>query len=83
MYPLNCFYTNFLDTCSLPEDSETKYDLVANICHSGTVEEGSYHVHVYCSPKDTWFSIQDLNVVEILPQMILLEESCVLIWKRR
>ena len=47
------------------------------------MEDGSYHVHVYNAPKDSWYSIKDLDVVEILPQMILLEESCVMIWKNR
>ncbi len=68
---------------NISENVECRYDLVANVCHSGTVKDGSYHVHVYNAAKDSWFSIQDLVVSEILPPMILLEESCILVWKKR
>lgn len=62
---------------------ETRYDLVANICHDGKVGEGSYKTDTFCQPKDQWIRIQDLFVEEIMPQMVLLAESCVQIWRRR
>ena len=58
------------------------YDLVANIYHHGSTKEGSYKVATYCKPRDEWYQIQDLVVESIMPQMILLYESCILIWKR-
>ncbi|KAI9192957.1 uncharacterized protein BJ171DRAFT_611077 [Polychytrium aggregatum] len=64
---------------------ETRYDLVANICHEGKPGSGSgtYKVHVYCKGKDQWFQIQDLIVEEIMPQMIFLSESYIQVWGRR
>ncbi|TPX72232.1 hypothetical protein SpCBS45565_g00508 [Spizellomyces sp. 'palustris'] len=56
---------------------ETRYDLVANICHEGKPGPGNgiYRVHVHDKAKDQWFQIQDLFVEEIMPQMIFLSES--------
>ncbi|KAI8354167.1 hypothetical protein BD560DRAFT_438335 [Blakeslea trispora] len=51
------------------------YDLVANICHEGKPESGSYKVHVRHRGTGQWYQIQDLIVEEIMPQMIFLSES--------
>ena len=64
-------------------EQETRYDLVANIYHDGDKDTGLFKVHTYCSAKDQWLQISDLIVEEIMPQMILLTESCILIWKRK
>ncbi|KAI8917109.1 hypothetical protein PhCBS80983_g00107 [Powellomyces hirtus] len=64
---------------------ETRFDLVANICHEGRpgAGNGTYRVHVHDRAKDQWFQIQDLFVEEIMPQMIFLSESYIQIWERK
>ncbi|KAJ3158055.1 hypothetical protein HDU89_000438 [Geranomyces variabilis] len=63
---------------------DTRYDLVANICHEGlSAASGSYRVHVHDRAKDQWFQIQDLFVEEVMPQMIFLSESYIQIWERK
>ncbi|KAI9105745.1 hypothetical protein DFS34DRAFT_27631 [Phlyctochytrium arcticum] len=64
---------------------ETRYDLLANICHEGKPGpgNGTYKVHVHDNATDQWFMIQDLFVEEIMPQMIFLSESYIQIWERR
>ncbi len=32
-----------------PANPETKYDLVANVCHDGKPEKGSYKAHMFVS----------------------------------
>ncbi|RCH80337.1 U4/U6.U5 tri-snRNP-associated protein 2, partial [Rhizopus stolonifer] len=59
------------------------YDLVANICHEGKPESGSYKVHVRHRGTGQWYQIQDLIVEEIMPQMIFLSESYIQIWERK
>ena len=65
-----------------PSD-RTKYDLVANICHEGLPDAGSYRVHALHKASKTWFEIQDLSVKEILPQLIPLSESYIQIYERQ
>lgn len=64
-------------------NEETRYDLVANICHEGRTGPGNgiYKVHVHCKAKDQWLSIQDLFVEEIMPQMIFLSESYIQVFQ--
>ncbi|KAJ3290079.1 hypothetical protein HK104_007021 [Borealophlyctis nickersoniae] len=66
-------------------NEETRYDLVANICHEGRPGpgNGTYKVHVQCKAQNQWLQIQDLFVEEIMPQMIFLSESYVQIWERK
>jgi len=61
----------------------TKYDLIANICHEGEPEKGSYRAHVYNRGNDTWYEMQDLTVKPILPQLIVLSESYIQIYERQ
>ncbi|CAI2166787.1 20386_t:CDS:10 [Funneliformis geosporum] len=71
---------------NLDEDMlDTRYDLIANICHEGRPGKGNgiYKVHVQHRGKDQWYQIQDLIVEEINAQMIFLSESYIQIWERK
>lgn len=66
-----------------PANPETKYDLVANVCHDGKPEKGSYKVQVFHHPTSQWFEIHDLRVTPVLPQMVALTESYVQVYQRQ
>ncbi|EDO45015.1 predicted protein [Nematostella vectensis] len=53
----------------------TTYDLVANICHDGEPESGTYRLHVLHRGANKWYELQDLHVKDILPQVITLSNS--------
>uniref|UniRef100_A0A673JB23 Ubiquitin carboxyl-terminal hydrolase 39 n=1 Tax=Sinocyclocheilus rhinocerous TaxID=307959 RepID=A0A673JB23_9TELE len=61
----------------------TTYDLVANVVHDGKPTEGSYRIHVLHHGTGKWYELQDLQVIDILPQMITLSEAYIQIWKRQ
>jgi U4/U6.U5 tri-snRNP-associated protein 2 len=63
----------------------TVYDLVANICHDGQAGsgKGTYRVHLRHKGANQWFELQDLHVMDLLPQMITLAEAYVQIWELR
>ncbi|EUR66869.1 hypothetical protein PFBG_04447 [Plasmodium falciparum 7G8] len=61
----------------------TKYNLIANIFHTGTVNQGSYKIHVLNQPTNEWYEIEDLHVISILPQLVLLPESCIQLYQRQ
>ncbi|KAL7747054.1 Ubiquitin carboxyl-terminal hydrolase 10 [Sorochytrium milnesiophthora] len=67
---------------TLPSEPSNKYNLIANICHDGPADGGVYRAHVLHKGLQQWFSIQDLRVEEIMPQMILLSESYIQVWER-
>ncbi|KAK2108919.1 U4/U6.U5 tri-snRNP-associated protein 2 [Saguinus oedipus] len=58
----------------------TTYDLIAN---DDKPSEGSYQIHVLHHGTGKWYELQDLQVTDILPQMIMLSEVYIQIWKRR
>lgn len=60
----------------------TKYNLIANIFHSGTVTQGIYKIHVLNQSSNEWYEIEDLHVKPVLPQLILLSESCMQLYQR-
>eukprot|EP00002_Diphylleia_rotans_P029191 TRINITY_DN5931_c0_g1_i2.p1 TRINITY_DN5931_c0_g1~~TRINITY_DN5931_c0_g1_i2.p1 ORF type:complete len:327 (+),score=67.35 TRINITY_DN5931_c0_g1_i2:705-1685(+) len=62
---------------------ETKYDLLASICHEGEPGKGTYHVHIFSKPHDQWFDMRDLICTEVLPQLITLSEAYVQIYERK
>jgi len=66
-----------------PANPETKYDLVANVCHDGKPEKGSYKVQSFHHPTSQWFEIQDLRVTPVLPQMVALTESYIQVYQRQ
>lgn len=53
----------------------TVYDLIANVVHDGQPNKGTYRVHILHKGTATWHELQDLHVVDVLPQMITLSES--------
>merc|ERR1712124_113728 len=55
--------------------SQTKYDLVANICHEGKPADGFYKAHLLNKANKEWYEVHDLHVREILPQLVALSES--------
>ncbi|XP_013872772.1 ubiquitin carboxyl-terminal hydrolase 39 isoform X1 [Austrofundulus limnaeus] len=64
-------------------EKNTSYDLVANVVHDGKPTEGSYRIHVLHHGTGKWYEMQDLQVIDILPQMITLSEAYIQIWKRQ
>ncbi|XP_048763134.2 U4/U6.U5 tri-snRNP-associated protein 2-like [Ostrea edulis] len=63
----------------------TTYDLMANVVHDGEPEhgKGTYRVHVLHKGTQKWYEMQDLHVIDILPQMIPLSESYIQIFELR
>jgi hypothetical protein len=35
----------------------SKYDLIANIVHTGLPADGTYKAHIFCRPKDQWYAV--------------------------
>merc|ERR1711924_363398 len=66
-----------------PANPETKYDLVANVCHDGKPEKGTYKVQVFHHPTGQWFELHDLRVTPVLPQMVALTESYIQVYHVR
>eukprot|EP00933_Yihiella_yeosuensis_P081375 TRINITY_DN94979_c0_g1_i1.p1 TRINITY_DN94979_c0_g1~~TRINITY_DN94979_c0_g1_i1.p1 ORF type:complete len:515 (-),score=102.08 TRINITY_DN94979_c0_g1_i1:120-1664(-) len=66
-----------------PANPETKYDLVANVCHDGKPDNGTYKIQVFHQPTSQWFEIHDLRVTAVLPQMVALTESYIQIYQRQ
>uniref|UniRef100_A0A8D3D8V0 ubiquitinyl hydrolase 1 n=1 Tax=Scophthalmus maximus TaxID=52904 RepID=A0A8D3D8V0_SCOMX len=64
-------------------EKNTTYDLVANVVHDGKPTEGAYRIHVLHHGTGKWYEMQDLQVIDILPQMITLSEAYIQIWKRQ
>ncbi|CAK4174807.1 unnamed protein product [Aphanomyces euteiches] len=77
--------------------SQTKYNLIANICHDSPVTigkdttavnmdplaDGTYRVHIHSRATDQWYEVQDLHVQETMPQLISISESYILIYERK
>ncbi|WKY13551.1 hypothetical protein Q1695_004413 [Nippostrongylus brasiliensis] len=63
------------------EHKYTTYDLVANVVHDGKPDSGNYRIQLVHVGSRKWFELEDLHVKEILPQMIVLAESYIQIWK--
>jgi U4/U6.U5 tri-snRNP-associated protein 2 len=59
------------------------YDLVANICHQGTPEKGTYKVHVLREATGSWYTVQDLFVEPVISQLLTVSESYIQILRRR
>lgn len=62
-------------------DMVSKYDLVANLCHDGKAGEGSYRVHIHRKVEEIWYEVQDLRVIDYLPQMVVLSETYMQVWQ--
>jgi len=59
----------------------SKYNLVANICHDGKPNVGSYRAMVYHRADGNWYETQDLTVNEVLPQQVVLTECYLQIYE--
>lgn len=59
----------------------TTYDLIANIVHDGEPNKGTYRVHILQKSTGKWYEMQDLHVIDILPQMITLTEAYIQIYE--
>lgn len=68
---------------ALTESPSTTYDLISNVVHDGKPGQGTYRVHILHKGSGTWYELQDLHVIDVLPQMITLSESYLQIWERR
>ncbi|ELU09579.1 hypothetical protein CAPTEDRAFT_165273 [Capitella teleta] len=78
-------FGELLDPKDRAKHKSTTYDLVANIVHEGKPGggTGSYKCHLLHKGSGKWYELQDLHVVDILPQMITLTESYVQIYQVR
>jgi U4/U6.U5 tri-snRNP-associated protein 2 len=82
---------NLADCIPVPENTNSSanssdaavYDLVANIVHEGKAGEGSYKVHVYRTAEGVWYEVQDLQVIEVLPQVVALSEAYMQVYQLR
>ncbi|CAF0812132.1 unnamed protein product [Adineta ricciae] len=72
-----------IDPSALTESPSTTYDLISNVVHDGEPGKGTYRVHVLHKGSGIWYELQDLHVIDVLPQMITLSESYLQIWERR
>ena len=63
------------------DQTDTKYQLVANIVHDGEPNKGTFRAHILHKANGQWYEMQDLHVTEILPQMITLTESYIQIYE--
>ena len=53
----------------------SKYDLIANVVHDGLPDQGSFRVHMHRKVEDQWYEVENLRVVDILPQVVALSET--------
>ncbi|PAV77614.1 hypothetical protein WR25_25477 [Diploscapter pachys] len=77
----NVDFYDCLSADAKPLHKYTTYDLVANIVHEGQPDAGSYRSQLVHPGSQKWFELEDLHVKEILPQMIVLAESYIQVWK--
>lgn len=56
---------------------------MANIVHDGEPSKGTYRVHILQKSTGKWYEMQDLHVIDILPQMITLTEAYIQIYELR
>jgi U4/U6.U5 tri-snRNP-associated protein 2 len=67
----------------------TRYDLIANICHEGTAQQGSFRVHVLHRATDTWYDVQDLNITtaesqdSMAKQVVAVSEAYIQVYELR
>ncbi|XP_065161497.1 ubiquitin carboxyl-terminal hydrolase 39 [Atheta coriaria] len=79
----NVDFGEFLTPENRAKHKRTIYDLVANIVHDGEPTKGTYRVHILQKSTGKWYEMQDLHVIDILPQMITLTEAYIQIYELR
>eukprot|EP00775_Hariotina_reticulata_P013882 gene13882-14002_t len=51
----------------------SRYDLIANVMHEGKAGQQTggapYRAHIHRSVEKAWYEVQDLSVIDVLPQM--------------
>ncbi len=62
------------------DNPNTTYDLIANVVHDGQPNKGTYRVHILHKGTNSWHELQDLHVVDVLPQMITLSEAYIQVY---
>jgi U4/U6.U5 tri-snRNP-associated protein 2 len=65
---------------------KTKYNLIANICHDGKADDGTYRVHVWHAATNKWTEVQDLHVwgdenKETMARLVALSEAYVQVYE--
>lgn len=60
----------------------TKYNLITNISHKGSIQNGKFLTQLLHPTRNEWIEIEDTNVKVVLPQAILLNETYILAYKR-
>lgn len=61
----------------------SKYDLIANVVHDGLPDTGSYRVHMHRKVEDQWYEVENLRVVDILPQVVALSETYMQVYEQQ
>jgi len=59
------------------------YDLIASVAHEGNIGSGIYKVYIHRKLEDKWYEVQDLSVVEVLPQMVAMTEAYLQVYERK
>eukprot|EP00049_Salpingoeca_infusionum_P002842 m.60474 g.60474 ORF g.60474 m.60474 type:complete len:627 (+) comp11819_c0_seq4:154-2034(+) len=79
----NIDFGDYIDPEQKDAERSYSYDLLANIVHDGLPGpgKGTYRAHVRHKGSSTWYEMQDLHVVDILPEMITLTESYIQVWE--
>eukprot|EP00923_Selenidium_pygospionis_P014095 GHVN01024279.1.p1 GENE.GHVN01024279.1~~GHVN01024279.1.p1 ORF type:complete len:178 (-),score=14.03 GHVN01024279.1:151-684(-) len=79
----NLQLAEYIDPAALHLNPQTRYNLVANVCHEGKPRDGVYKVHILHGPTNDWYELEDLRVSQILPQQIALSESYIQVYQRQ
>lgn len=67
----------------VPDPQQAVYDLIANVVHEGEIHKGAYKVHIHRKAEGVWYEVQDLRMVDVLPQVVVLSEAYLQIYCRR
>jgi len=89
----------FFSDVTLPPGTtySTRYDLIANIRHEGSVEatksdkiqnegtndESSFSVHILHKANNQWYNMHDLIVEETIHELVPLSEAYIQIYERQ
>ena len=71
-----------LHQCIPVPSKNASYDLIANIVHQGDANAGTFKAHIYRCSEGTWYEVQDLHLVDVLPQQVVLSEAYLQIYQR-
>ena len=88
-FPIGGRPLRLADHVPVPVDPDSKtpvpssYDLLANVCHDGAADAGTFRAQVFHRADGNWYDARDLAVDEVLPQQVALAETYVQIWERR